>query len=54
MKKSQAQYFQSFSTVPIAQGGPDYVLSSQTKKLMAATKFSDYLGLKLIKKQKKN
>ena len=35
------------------QGGPDYVLSSQTKKLMAATKFSDYLGLKHYKKAKK-
>ena len=31
---------------------PDYVLSSQTEKLMAATKFSDYLGLKHYKKQK--
>ena len=31
----------------------DYVLSSQTEKLMAATKFSDYLGLKHYKKGKK-
>ena len=29
-------------------------LSSQTAKLMAATKFSDYLGLKYYKKAKKN
>ena len=28
-------------------------LSSQTAKLMAATKFSDYLGLKHYKKAKK-
>ena len=35
------------------QGGPDYVLSSQTEKLMAGTKFSDYLGLKHYKKAKK-
>ena len=33
--------------------GSDYVLSSQTEKLMAATKFSDYLGLNHYKKQKK-
>ena len=35
------------------QGGSDYVLSSQTEKLMAATKFSDYLGLNHYKKAKK-
>ena len=35
-----------------AQGGPDYVLSSQTEKLMAATKFSGYLGLNYYKKAK--
>ena len=35
------------------QGGPDYVLSSQTEKLMAGTKFSDYLGLNHYKKAKK-
>ena len=35
------------------QGGSDYVLSSQTEKLMAATKFSDYLGLKHYKNAKK-
>ena len=35
------------------QGGSDYVLSSQTEKLMAATKFSDYLGLNHNKKAKK-
>ena len=33
--------------------GSDYVLSSQTEKLMAATKFSDYLGLKHYKNAKK-
>ena len=37
----------------IFEGGPDYVLSSQTEKLMAATKFSDYLGLNHYKKAKK-
>ena len=31
----------------------DYVLSSQTEKLMAGTKFSDYLGLKHYKNAKK-
>ena len=31
----------------------DYVLSSQTEKLMAGTKFSDYLGLNHYKKAKK-
>ena len=35
------------------QGGPDYVLSSQTEKLMAGTKFSDYLGLNHYKNAKK-
>ena len=35
------------------QGGPDYVLSSQTEKLMAGTKFSDYLDLNHYKKAKK-
>ena len=30
-----------------------YILSSQTEKLMAATKFSDYSGLKHYKKAKK-
>ena len=34
------------------KGGSDYVLSSQTKKLMAATIFSDYSGLKHYKKIK--
>ena len=34
------------------QGGSDYVLSSQTEKLMSGTKFSDYLGLKHYKKAK--
>jgi hypothetical protein len=29
-------------------------VSSQTEKLMAATKFSDYLGLNQYKKAKKN
>ena len=38
---------------PQKQGGPDYVLSSQTEKLMAGTKFSDYLGLNHYKKAKK-
>ena len=38
--------------VHIFQGGPDYVLSSQTEKLMAGTKFSDYLGLNPGKKAK--
>ena len=33
--------------------GSDYVLSSQTDKLMAGTKFSDYLGLNHYKKAKK-
>ena len=37
----------------VQQGGPDYVLSSQTAKLTAGTKFSDYLGLKHYKKAKK-
>ena len=36
-----------------SQGGSDYVLSSQTEKLMAGTKFSDYLGLKHYKNAKK-
>ena len=31
----------------------DYVLSSQTEKLMAGTKFSDYLGLNHYRKAKK-
>ena len=31
----------------------DYVLSSQTEKLTAGTKFSDYLGLNHYKKAKK-
>ena len=35
------------------QGGSDYVLSSQTEKLMAGTKFSDYLGLNHYKRAKK-
>ena len=35
------------------QGGSDYVLSSQTEKLMAGTKFSYYLGLNHYKKAKK-
>ena len=35
------------------QGGSDYVLSSKTEKLMAGTKFSDYLGLKHYKNAKK-
>ena len=35
------------------QGGSDLFLSSQTHKLMAATKFSDYLGPKDYKKGKK-
>ena len=35
------------------EGGSDYVLSSQTEKLMAATKFSDYLGLKHYRNAKK-
>ena len=39
--------------IEVHKGGPDYVLSSQTAKLMAATKFSNYLGLKLYKKVKK-
>ena len=30
-----------------------YILSSQTEKLMAGTKFSDYLGLNHYKKAKK-
>jgi hypothetical protein len=30
------------------------LLSSQTEKLMAATNFSDYLGLRHYKKAKKN
>ena len=34
-------------------GGSDYVLSSQTAKLMAGTKFSDYLVLKHYKKENK-
>ena len=34
------------------QGGSNLFLSSQTDKLMAATKFSDYLGLKHYKKAK--
>ena len=37
-----------------AWSGSDYVLSSQTEKLMAATKFSDYLGPKNYKKSKKS
>ena len=37
----------------MGQGGPDYVLSSQTAKLMADTKLSDQLGLKHYKKAKK-
>ena len=36
-----------------AWSGSDYVLSSQTEKLMAGTKFSDYLGLNHYKKAKK-
>ena len=36
----------------VGQGGSDLFLSCQTHKLMAATKFSDYLGLKHYKKQK--
>ena len=57
----------SLSTIPTAEilsgrnlgarvsmvGGSDYVLSSQTEKLMAAINFSDYLGLKHYKKAKK-
>ena len=35
------------------QGGSNLFLSSQTDKLMAGTKFSDYLGLKDNKKAKK-
>ena len=35
------------------QGGSDLFLFSQTHKLMAATKFSDYLGPKDYKKAKK-
>ena len=35
------------------QGGSDYVLSSQTEKLMAGTKFSDYLGLNHYKQARK-
>jgi hypothetical protein len=35
------------------KGGPNLFLSSQTDKLMAGTKFSDYLGLKHYKKAKK-
>ena len=35
------------------QGGSNLFLSSQTNKLMAATKFSDYLDLKHCKKAKK-
>ena len=35
------------------QGGSDYVLSSQTEKLMAGTKFYDYLGLNHYKNAKK-
>ena len=38
---------------PVGQGGSDLFLSCQTHKLMAATKFSDYLGLKHYKKAKK-
>jgi hypothetical protein len=34
-------------------GGSDLFLSSQTHKLMAATKFSDNLGLKHYKKAEK-
>ena len=37
----------------IGQGGPNLFLSSQTDKLMAATKFSNYLGLNHYKKAKK-
>ena len=37
----------------VHQGGSNLFLSSQTDKLMAATKFSDYLGLKHFKKAKK-
>ena len=37
----------------VHQGGSNLFLSSQTDKLMAATKFSDYLGLKHYKKAKK-
>ena len=37
--------------IEVHKGGPDYVLSSQTSKLMAATKFSDYLGLKHYKNE---
>ena len=33
--------------------GSNLLLSSQTEKLIAATKFSDYLGLKDYKKEKK-
>ena len=39
---------------PIREWASDYVLSSQTEKLMAGTKFSDYLGLNHYKKAKKN
>ena len=40
---------------PIPQtSGSNLFLSSQTDKLMAGTKFSDYLGLNHYKKAKKN
>ena len=40
--------------VLLLQGGSNLFLSSQTHKLMAATKFSDYLGLNHYKKAKKS
>ena len=42
-----------FELGPIKIGWFKNPLSSQTEKLMAATKFSDYLGLKQYKKAKK-
>ena len=36
------------------QSGSNLLLSSQIEKLMAATKYTDYLGLKHYKKSKKN
>ena len=43
----------AYTSMNGAQGGPDYVLSSQTEKMMAGTKFSDYLDLKQYKNAKK-
>ena len=49
-KSQKADYFLSLAVEH--QGGPNLFLSSQTDKLMAGTKFSDYLGLNHYKKAK--